>query len=60
MSVRVFIVLIAPFVIALTIADRVWREVRSIPFYVYCDVAEELEAMRRAWRAKSLHPEDRP
>ncbi|MEJ8571284.1 hypothetical protein [Microbaculum marinum] len=57
MAARIVILIVAPIAIAWTIVARVWREVKRIPLYVHCDILEELEQIRRAWRAKSIHPE---
>lgn len=33
-----------------TVISRVWREVRTIPFYVCCDLRENWADAKRWWR----------
>lgn len=43
---RTVATLAIPFVIAFVTLRRVWAETKDIPFYVRCDVSEEIEAYK--------------
>jgi hypothetical protein len=48
--IRVGLVIIAPPLILLAILSRIWREVKSIPFYVKHDVMREVGTFVKYWR----------
>lgn len=37
---------------------RIWDEVKSIPFYVWCDWRENIDGLRPVWRKGRIDPED--
>jgi hypothetical protein len=58
MAIRIVTIFIAPFILAWTFVSVLWREVRSAPWYAWNACAQEIASMRRAWRSKSMNPED--
>ena len=42
LALKIFMTVMLPFVLIYTIVSRIWAEIRFIPGYVRCDVAEDL------------------
>lgn len=58
MLARIFIVLVAPFTISWAFVSTFWREVKSAPWYAWNEARMDFDTARRAWRAKSINPEN--
>lgn len=58
MLVRLFLIAFTPPFLVWIFVSRFWHEVKSAPWYAWNECHIEFDAVRRAWRAKSLKIEE--
>lgn len=58
MLVRLFLIVFTPPFMAWVFVAELWREVKRAPFYAWLECRIEFDAVRRAWRTKTLISKD--
>lgn len=58
MKVRFFIVVFCLPIILWAAFSRLYLDLKTVPWFVWNDVMQEVEQMQRAWKSKSLNEGD--
>lgn len=58
MLVRLFLIIFTPPFMVWVFVAELWREVKQAPWYAWTECRIEFDAVRRAWRTKTLISKD--
>ena len=50
LKVRLGLVIAFPLAVAWIVISTIWRETKSIPLYIGCEIGENVALFRKAWR----------